>query len=150
MIYDTIDHIAAYRGLGANMDRAIEYLAHADLSALPAGRYEIDGENVYLMIQEPALREPQDGQFEVHRRYADIQLALTDGEAIAVAPIERVDRWEAFDEGKDIGFSKTDYKGISLPLPAGTFMILFPQDAHLPCLKCGGTNGRKAVVKVLL
>ena len=150
MIYDTIDHICAYRGLGANMDRAIEYLAHADLSALPAGRYEIDGENAYRMIQEPTLRDPQDGQFEVHRRYADIQLALTDGEAIAVSPIEKIANWAPFDAQKDIGFSDTDFKGVSLPLPAGTFMILFPQDAHLPCLKCGGATGRKAVVKVLL
>ena len=149
MIYDTLAHIAAYRGLGANMDRAIDYLATADLSALPAGRYDIDGDNVYLMIQEPDFRAPADAQFEAHRRYADIQLALAEGEAISCLPVERIAAWDPFDAEKDIGFSNVDEKGTPLPLPAGMFMILFPQDAHMPNIKCGLANrGRKAVIKV--
>ena len=151
MIYDTFAHIDMYRGLGANMDRAIEHLKQTDLSGLPAGRYEVDGANVYLMIQEPEFRAPADAQFEAHRRYADIQLALADGEAIACLPVEKVEKWEPFDAEKDIGFSDTDEKGTPLPMPGGTFMILFPQDAHMPNLKCGSAaTGRKAVVKVLL
>lgn len=149
MIYDTLDHIAAYRGLGANMDRAIDYLSSTDLSKLAAGRYEVDGANIYLMIQEPEFRAPADAQFEAHRRYADIQLALADGEAISVLPVERVAKWTPFNEEKDIGFSDVEEKGVALPLPAGTFMILLPQDAHMPNLKCGSAaTGRKAVVKV--
>ena len=151
MIYDTLMHIAAYRGLGATMDRAIDYLASADLSALPAGRYEIDGDKVFLMIQEPDFRAPADAQFEVHHRYADIQLALSEGEAISCLPVEQIAAWEPFDAQKDIGFSNVDEKGTPLPMPAGTFMILFPQDAHMPNLKCGAADkGRKAVIKVLL
>ena len=151
MIYDTLAHMDSYRGLGAHMDRAIEYLTQTDLSALPAGRYEVDGENVYLMIQEPEFRAPEDAQFEAHRRYADIQLALADGEAISCLPIERVEKWLPFDADRDIGFSDVAEKGTPLPMPAGTFMILFPQDAHMPNLKCGAAaTGRKAVVKVLL
>ena len=46
MIYDTLAHIDTYRGLGANLDRAIDYLMHTDLSALPTGRYEVDGNRV--------------------------------------------------------------------------------------------------------
>lgn len=151
MIYDTLANIATYRGLGANMDCAIDYLMRTDLSTLSAGRYEIDGANIYLMIQEPIFRAPADAQFEAHRRYADIQLALTDGEAISCMPVEKIAEWEPFDTEKDIGFTCTAEKGTPLPLPAGTFMILFPQDAHMPNLKCGAaTVGRKAVIKVLL
>ena len=151
MIYDTLAHIDAYRGLGVNMDRAIEYLKRTDLSDLPAGRYDVDGANVYLMIQEPDFRAPEDAQFEAHRRYADIQLALADGEAISCMPVERIERWQPFDGAKDIGFSDVEEKGVPLPLLTGTFMILFPQDAHMPNLKCGtAARGRKAVVKVLL
>ena len=151
MIYDTLAHIAAYRGLGANMDRAIDYLISADLSGLSAGRYDIDGDKVYLMIQEPEFRAPADAQFEAHRRYADIQLALAEGEAISCLPVEQISAWETFDVEKDIGFSKVEEKGTPLPMPTGTFMILFPQDAHMPNLKCGtAATGRKAVIKVLL
>lgn len=150
MIYDTLEHIAAYRGLGANMDRAIEYLQNTDFSAIPAGRYEIDGENLFFMIQEPQLRTEQDAQFEIHRRYADIQLALTDGEIINYLPIEQVKNWQNFDEAKDIGFSDVEEKGIPMPLDAGQFMILYPQDAHMPCLKGCADSTRKVVVKVRL
>lgn len=151
MIYDTLDHIASYRGLGPNMDRALDYLAATDLASLTPGRYEIDGAKVYLMIQETELHNVEDGQFEAHRRYADIQLALTDGEAISVQPVEKVTKWCPFDVEKDIGFSDVNDKGIPLPLPAGSFMILFPQDAHLPCIKWRSVrSSRKAVVKVLL
>ena len=151
MIYDTLAHIDTYRGISAHMDRAIEYLKRTDLSALSAGRYEVDGSNVYLMIQEPDFRAPADAQFEAHRRYADIQLALTDGEAISCLSVERIAKWTPFDAEKDICFSDVEEKGTPLPLPAGTFMILFPQDAHMPNIKWGtAARGRKAVVKVLM
>ena len=150
MIYDTLEHIAAYRGLSANMDRAIELLQSTDFSTLAAGRYEVDGENVFFMIQEPELRLEADAQFEAHRRYADIQLALTDGEIINCLPTQQVSRWLPFDEGKDIGFSDVEEKGVPMPLNAGQFMILYPQDAHMPCLKGCAEKTRKVVVKVKL
>lgn len=150
MIYDTLEHIAAYRGLGANMDRAIELLQNTDFSKLAAGRYEVDGDKLFYMIQEPELRLEKDAQFEAHRRYADIQLALTDGEIINCLPIEDVQKWQPFDEDKDIGFSDVQEKGIPMPLNAGQFMILYPQDAHMPCLKGCAEKTRKVVVKVKL
>lgn len=150
MIYDTLKHIAAYRGMGANMDRAIDLLQNTDFSKLEAGRYEVDGANLFYMIQEPELRLEADAQFEAHRRYADIQLALTDGEIINCLPTEDVSKWLPFDEDKDIGFSDVQEKGIAMPLNAGQFMILFPQDAHMPCLKGCADKTRKVVVKVKL
>lgn len=150
MIYDTIEHIAVYRGLSTNMDRAIDLLQTTDFSQLAAGRYEVDGANLFYMIQEPELRLEKDSQFEAHRRYADIQLALTDGEIINCMPTEQVGKWLPFDEDKDIGFSDVEEKGVAMPLNAGQFMILYPQDAHMPCLKGCADKTRKVVVKVKL
>ena len=148
MIYDTLDHIAAYRGISANMDRAIDFILNADFAAMPAERFEVDGDNVYGFIQEPDLRDPADSQFEAHRRYADIQIALTDGEIMGWLPLEKVAVWDEFSTEKDIGFSNVEDKGVAMPLNAGQFMILFPHDAHMPCLKGCADKTRKAVVKV--
>lgn len=148
MIYDTIAHIAAYRGISANMDRAIDAILATDFAALPAERFEIDGDNVYFFIQEPDLRSPAQAQFEAHRRYADIQIAISGGEDIGYMPTEQVASWKAYDTEKDIVFSDVEEKGVSLPLNAGSFMILFPQDAHMPCLKNANDGVRKAVFKV--
>lgn len=150
MIFDTLKHISAYKGLSANMDRAIDFILNTDFSAMPAERFEVDGANVYGFIQEPELRCPADAQFEAHRRYADIQIALTDGEVINYLPLEKVEKWLAFDEEKDIMFSDVDEKGIAVPVNAGEFMMLFPQDAHMPCLKGCAEKNRKVVIKVLM
>jgi len=148
MIFDTLKNISAYRGLCANMDRAIDFILSADFSAMPAERFEIDGANVYGFIQEPDLRSAADAQFEAHRRYADIQIALQDGEVINCLPLASVKNWLAFDEEKDIMFSDVCEKGFAVPVNAGEFMILFPQDAHMPCLKGCAEKTRKVVIKV--
>ena len=57
MIYDRLEHIGRYRGLGAHLDRAIDFLTKADV-ALLTGRGEIDGDRVYYMEQNPQLRAP--------------------------------------------------------------------------------------------
>ena len=150
MIYDTLKNIAAYKGISANMDRAIDFILTADFSALPAERFEVDGANVFGFIQEPALRDAADAQFEAHRKYADIQIALADGEIINILPLEKVEKWDAFDVEKDIGFSCVEEKGIAIPVNAGEFMILFPQDAHMPCLKGCADKTRKVVIKVAM
>jgi len=148
MIYDTLAHISAYRGISANMDRAIDFILSADFAVMPAERFEVDGANVYGFIQEPALRDPADAQFEAHRKYADIQIALIDGEIMGWLPLEKVEKWLDFDAEKDIAFSDVQEKGVAMPLNAGEFMILFPHDAHMPCLKGCADHNRKVVVKV--
>ena len=151
MIFDTLKNIGCYRGLSANMDRAIETLLNTDFSALEAGRYEVDGDNVFFMIQEPQLKEEEEALYEVHRKYADIQLALTDGEVILALPIGQIEEWQAFDEAKDIGFSANAEPGIPLEMKKDCFAVFFPQDAHMPCLRGGDEKKcRKAVVKVKL
>ena len=52
MIFDTLKNIGCYRGLSANFDRAFAFLAATDFSAMSAGKYEIDGDNVYYTIKE--------------------------------------------------------------------------------------------------
>ena len=148
MILDTLNNIAAYKCLSANFSRAIDFILNADFAAMPAGRFEIDGDEIYGVIQEPALHLPEDAQFEAHRRYADIQIALEDGEAINCLPVEHVAKWLPFDEEKDIMFSDVEEKGFTVTLKAGDFMIFLPQDAHMPCLKNGAEATRKVLVKI--
>ena len=148
MIYDTLKNIAAYKGISAHMDRAIDFILNADFDALPAERFEVDGDNVFGFIQEPVLRDAADAQFEAHRKYADIQIALTDGEIMGILPLEKVEKWDEFNAEKDIGFSCVQDKGVAMPLNAKEFMILFPQDAHMPCLKGCAEKTRKVVIKV--
>lgn len=151
MIYDSLKNIGAYRGLGANMDRAIDLLLSTDLAALAPGRYDVDGDALYYLVQEPALKEEDEARYELHRRYADIQLALTTGETILALPAEQVEVWQPFDDEKDAAFSANAEPGIPLEMRPGCFAIFFPQDAHMTCLRGGDEEScRKVIVKVRL
>lgn len=151
MIYDSLKHISAYRGLSANMDRAIDLLCNTDFSTLAAGRYDVDGDQLFYLVQEPALLEEDEARYELHRRYADIQLALTSGETILALPAVQIEAWQPFDEEKDVAFSVNAEPGIPLEMRPGCFAIFFPQDAHMTCLRGGDeTSCRKVIVKVKL
>ena len=47
MIYDKRAELARYFGLSPNLDAAIRFLQTTDLTALPMGRTEIPGGDIY-------------------------------------------------------------------------------------------------------
>lgn len=149
MIYDTLENAGLYRGMSKWLDKAIDVLETEDFAALEPGTYTVDGDNVYYMVQTPALKPAPDTKWEVHRRYIDIQVGLADGEGIGYAPMADVADWEAYNEQKDVVLSFNGEMGVMLPLRKGTFAILFPLDGHRPCVKLGGVEqGHKVVFKV--
>lgn len=144
MIADRLDHIYLYRGIHPNLDTAIDFLVKNDLTRFKDGRYEIDGDRVFVNILSPQLKN--ENSWEAHSQYADIQIALMDGESIEWLPVDRVDRWGSYIPERDIKLSSSTASGVRYTLKAMDFGVYFPQDAHKPSLGYG--KGRKAVVKV--
>ena len=148
-IKDSLANVGAYAKLGKNFVKAVEFLQRKDLMRLPNGRYELDGENAFAMVQEATLKPWGTGRPEVHHEYFDIQLPLSGEEVIGVGRFDPVAPGD-FDEEKDIGF----YDGVAvepLTLRPGEFAILYPDAcAHAPCCSedAAGTPIRKVVVKV--
>ena len=67
-IKDSLANIGEYAKLGPHFAKAIEFLQRKDLMRLPNGRYELDGENAYAMVQEATLKAWGTGRPEVHTR----------------------------------------------------------------------------------
>jgi len=131
------------------LERAFEYLAKADLAALPLGRTDIEGDDVYVMMSEGETKPPEQVKFEAHRRYIDIQLVVRGQEAIGVAPVPTLTTVEAYDSAKDIEFFAVPPQFSQLELRAGEFAVFAPGDGHRPSLHLDGPHvSRKAVVKV--
>ena len=61
MIYDTIENARLYKGMNPHLDRAIEFMLTQDLNALPMGRTEIDGSNVFCNKMEAETMPVPDG-----------------------------------------------------------------------------------------
>jgi YhcH/YjgK/YiaL family protein len=85
-------------------------------------------------------------RFESHRRYVDIQYTLSGEDLIGWKPVAQcTNDQEPFDVVKDVGYY-VDRPELWIPVPTGTFVVFFPEDAHAPM---GGTGLiHKIVVKV--
>ena len=148
MICDTLANLETYTGISDRLAKGLRLLRETDFSAMEAGRYEVEGKDLFYMIQSYQSKEKNDTP-EAHRKYIDIQYYLSGEEIIGYAPLsEMTEEVSANPEG-DIWF----YHGPVTPLKMseGKFAVLFPQDAHAPGIAVGEPAPvRKVVVKVLI
>ena len=55
MIFDDLKNITFYKGIHPNLDKAIDYLYQHRKDSFDLGKYEIDGDKVFLVVQENIL-----------------------------------------------------------------------------------------------
>lgn len=131
-------------------NKAFHFLATTDLNTKKPGRYELDGKNLFIIVQEYVAKEPEDTRFEAHQAYADIQYVARGREYIGVMPLDSAQVVVPYDETKDIKFLRTNEDNYQLA-DSEKFFIFFPDDAHRPGKKVtSGENVKKIVVKVKL
>lgn len=148
MILDELTHAEQYFGIGARFERGLRWLTDNDLPAMPVERYDIAGDNVFAMVQEYDTKPMADGFWEAHREYADIQLVVSGNEHMGYAPTGSMQVGE-YDASRD--FLPMEGNGLFVPMTAGQFMILWPQDAHMPQMAIDQPAPvKKVVVKVKL
>jgi YhcH/YjgK/YiaL family protein len=144
MIFDSLENRARYRGLSYNLPAALQFLAENDLAALPVGRKDLDGNSLYLVVQESMTRPREQGKWEAHRKYIDIQYIARGEERMGFANLSTMQLGEYFPE-KD--FQAMTGIGNHVDVSVGSFAIFFPEDAHMPGL-CVDTP--KLVKKIVL
>lgn len=136
--------------------QGIVWLQSNDLSTLPLGRYEIDGDNVYANVQE--YDTTKTFGIEAHRRYIDIQLLVFGKEIIGVMPISdsltvttpysEKDDFVLFDPVAMPFLNQKDDNPGRLSFGPGQCSIFTPNDAHAPGLAADQPEKvRKVVVK---
>jgi YhcH/YjgK/YiaL family protein len=147
MIIDSIQNRARYERLGTGIAKALEYLARTDVSKVATGRYDLDGDNVYALVQRYDTRPREKGVWEAHRRYIDVQFVASGVESMGYAPIGSLTVTQPYAADKDCVLLAGT--GDFVTAAAGTFVVFFPEDAHMPCLACVASQAVcKVVVKV--
>jgi biofilm protein TabA len=147
MILDRLDRFALYTVLGDRLARGLLALREAALHERPDGKYAIDGEDVFAMVQRYTTRPPEQGRWEAHRQYIDIQYIAAGVERMGRTDLDRLKVVEPYDAARDVMFLAGD--GDIVTVRAGEFVIFHPQDAHMPGLADGGPGAvTKVVVKV--
>jgi len=146
MILDNLANAACYYDVHPRFQDAFDFLHHTDLPTLPPGRHDIDGDRLFVIIDQSAGRGRGGAVLEAHRKYIDIQLSIAGDEEIGWKARQLCsDITTPYDDEKDIMFFG-DVPHLWLPLPPGNFVVLLTEDAHAPLAGVGMLH--KAVVKV--
>ena len=112
------------------------------------GKYELES-GAYVSVQEYTTKARSEAKYEAHKKFIDIQLILSGRELIAVTPIEKMEIKDEYNETKDVMFFHHNDECTDYVLETGDFLILYPQDVHMPGV-CVNERSlvRKIVVKV--
>jgi YhcH/YjgK/YiaL family protein len=151
MIKDRIENGSAYASLGPGIARAMEYLQGHDLSGIQAGKYEIDGQNVFATVQRYQPKPLDSAVWESHLRYIDVQYVVSGVERMGHRSLLAKPKVvKPYDPQTDLVFYES---GIDLLVfHPGEFAIFTPQDVHAPglCMDAAGPQSEvlKIVVKV--
>lgn len=150
MIKNSLKYTKNYYRLSDKVKLALEYLEQNDLKERENGRYDILGDEVYINVQDYTSKPETQGKWEAHRKYIDIQFMIKGSEKIGVGEIDNYQTTEAYDEAKDLEFldaTKNKYQFINMN--ENDFIILYPQDVHMPQIAMNTPSYvKKAVVKI--
>jgi len=150
MIVDNLSNSKMYYGLSNKFEKAFDFIRKVAVENLPVGKYEIEGTDVYGLVQEYTSKTEEQGKFEGHRKYIDIQYIISGIEIIEVMDISKAKANTEYNDVKDIEFYDNNEKTGNVVLESGEYAILYPNDIHKPGMTFGNTptTVRKIVVKV--
>jgi YhcH/YjgK/YiaL family protein len=146
MILDRIENAHLYFAVHKRFQQAFEYIAKIDIHTIPVGRHEIDGANLYALVQEYDTKLKEQAKWEAHRRYIDLQYVVQGAEGFGYANIHHLQQGE-YEAAKD--FLPLHGEGDFITVKSGSFILLMPEDAHMPGMAVGEpVPVRKIVLKI--
>ena len=146
MIIDRLENTARYARLSPLLAKGFDTIR--EYAGRPAGRYEIDGDRLFLLIQEYRTKEQADSLWEAHHEYIDVHCVLSGGERIGhAADGAAFETVSPYDSAKDAELFAGN--GDLAICAAGTFAVFFPYEPHMPGVAVDApSDTRKMVVKV--
>ena len=145
MILDTLDNLCKYVVLNPRIQQVVEFIAKNDLAAIPSGKVQIDGDDVFGNFQTLKGKEKEAAKLETHNVMLDIQIPFNTEETMGYTPRCLLPEGEYNAQG-DITF----YEGLAeqyVTVHPGEFAIFLPQDGHAPCI-APGKEIQKVIFKV--
>ncbi len=146
MIADKIKRMESYPELRDSAKLIKDFIGKVKEENLPDGKYELQGEDLFALVQRYETREKKTSRMESHRKYIDLQYMLSGEEMFYCAFAEDLTIAEDKFEQNDIGFFEPCNEEIGIHLKEDMFVYLLPSDAHMPCCQI---EGAKAVEKIV-
>lgn len=130
-----------------NIKLGLDFALKNNLQNLDLGKIILDEKN-YANVDSYKTKEQ--GEFEAHRKYIDIQIMIKGEEIIEVCDIENCSNSRGYSEEKDIEFfEKCNGEIEKVILKENDFVILEPNDAHKPQIQINeSVEVKKIVLKI--
>ncbi len=152
MIYDVIKNAKAYAGVGEGIQQVIEAAAAYTPENYTTGQVKLNGDDAYMNLAAYQTHAFQDGLFEAHRQYLDVMVIVEGTETVYVKHTPSLTNITMeYDPKGDALLAKEDHieDMSAILLYPGTFLVLFPDDAHAPgCVYQEASSVKKIIGKV--
>ncbi len=146
MIVDKIENAALYYGVGERMEKALKFLQGLNGEGLDE-KVQIDGDDVFAFPVAYTSKPQSESVWEAHKNYIDVQFIVDGNECIGYEYIKNLKVTQEYDGETDSMLLEGD--GTMVKSGVGTFMILYPHDAHMPGAQDNGPcEMKKVIVKV--
>jgi len=148
MIHDRIEHLSRYALPGGN--DILAFLRENPALSLPLMEREIKGRELFVRPAQYTSRLPEEGRFETHRLYMDVQYVLSGAERMQSAPPDTLTPATDEDPVNDVRFFGGGSAITDVIVRSGEFVVYFPGEAHRPMCQrgLGPETVRKLVFKV--
>jgi len=146
MIIDKIENISIYKNIP---EIARDFIL--SLKETPSLGKHVLSESIYANVETYETKLLENGKFEAHKDYIDVQILLKGHEQIFIAPQNSLTMSEPYDAKRDIEFYSDNICSFqSIKLDGTNFVMLFPHEAHAPQVSIDEKleNVLKVVVKI--
>lgn len=150
MIFDSIAYKEQYSGLNPKIDKLLEEAKKYTPENYPEGVLELDGKELYMIFANYETHDKKEAIFEAHRQYIDVMYMVEGEETIYVKPTDDIKNiTKEYDCEIDALLGDLDNDATPIRLTEGSFVVLFPQDAHSPaCVVDKPIRVKKIIGKV--
>ena len=146
MIIDKLQNAHLYTSISPRIAMAFEYLSITNLEKLKVGRHDIEGDNVFALVQEYETKSEEDLQMESHFKHIDLQYIISGSELMGLAT-KTTQKAVKIDIENDYALYEDAFT--VTVFEQGMFGIFFPDDLHLPCIHVDEPEKvKKVVVKI--
>jgi len=141
--------IESYKKVHPRFEVAFEALKKLANENAEVGKYEIDGKNIYAMVQAYDTKPVAEKKFEIHKDYIDIQYIISGEELMGYESLDKLTPMGDYKPDAQLFFMNEEYDKINLG--AGELVVFFPNEPHAPGVAVNDVPSavRKIVVKIL-
>lgn len=149
MIFSSIHAVDCPYQYPEAIKTAFAWIAEHDTATMETGTYEIQGKDIYVMVQDITTQPVEERRAEKHDIYLDIQYIISGTERMGYVPYTGKECVLENPENKDVIFYQNLENETFIDVTAGCYCIFFSNDIHRPGCSAGEPmHVRKVVVKI--